>query len=130
MDGMSKQKSMEKNDHKVKDGLAQTRPANRWLSKLSPTRLQKREGMVNETLFATNNSHLANSSILHSNLTSIIQTTMSLSSDDFNILGSMEAQAHVYLEALAKMKSPLKQIELEAEALDSIWTVLQGKRMS
>jgi hypothetical protein len=55
---------------------------------------------------------------------------MSLSSDDFNILGSMEAQAHVYLEALAKMKSPLKQIELEAEALDSIWTVLQGKRTS
>ncbi|KAF9391103.1 hypothetical protein CPC16_004596 [Podila verticillata] len=50
----------------------------------------------------------------------------SLSSDDFNIFGSMEAQAHVYLEALAKMKSPLKQIELEAEVLDSIWTVLQG----
>lgn len=55
---------------------------------------------------------------------------MSLSSDDFNIFGSMEAQAHVYLEALATMKSPLKQIELEAEVLDSIWTVLQGKRTS
>ncbi|KAF9308832.1 hypothetical protein BG003_010556 [Podila horticola] len=50
---------------------------------------------------------------------------MSLS-DDENFFGSMEALAHVYLQAFAKMHSPCKQIELETEALDSLWNTLQA----
>ncbi|KAG0037144.1 hypothetical protein BGZ82_003058 [Podila clonocystis] len=50
---------------------------------------------------------------------------MSLS-DDENFFGAMEALAHVYLQAFAKMQSPCKQIELEAEALDSLWNILQA----
>ncbi|KAG0033944.1 hypothetical protein BGZ81_006764 [Podila clonocystis] len=50
---------------------------------------------------------------------------MSLSEDE-NFFGAMEALAHVYLQAFAKMRSPCKQIELEAEALDSLWNILQA----
>ncbi|KAG0089368.1 hypothetical protein BGZ93_002118 [Podila epicladia] len=50
---------------------------------------------------------------------------MSLSDED-NFFSSMEALAHVYLQAFSKMQSPCKQIELEAEALDSLWNILEA----
>lgn len=52
---------------------------------------------------------------------------MSLSEDEIFFI-SMEALSHVYLQAFAKMQSPCKQIELEAEALDSLWIILEGER--
>ncbi|KAG0349118.1 hypothetical protein BG005_011163 [Podila minutissima] len=50
---------------------------------------------------------------------------MSLSEDEIFFI-SMEALSHVYLQAFAKMQSPCKQIELEAEALDSLWIILEA----
>ncbi|KAF9330628.1 hypothetical protein BG006_006424 [Podila minutissima] len=50
---------------------------------------------------------------------------MSLSEDE-NFFISMEALAHVYLQAFAKMQSPCKQIELESEALDSLWIIMEA----